>query len=138
MILDNEPCPYMKKLAFAIITIFFLMACHNEKELDPTGACVKVRLVSVLCSQAVMKIEDPTKYSLGENWKDHSNVFLGFLDCSANEPALKDAPFFYVELNTKPFPDDTCPRCAAAIDYSGEKHFYVRVVPNCGGGSTQE
>lgn len=127
----------MKKIALAIITIFFLFSCHNEKELGPRGDCVKVRVVSVLCGQAVMKIEDPAKYSFGESWKNQSNVFLGYLDCSANETALKDAPFFYVELNSKPFPDDTCPRCMAAIDYTGEKKYYVRVSTKCGSGSTE-
>ncbi len=124
-----------RKMAIVMAIVTGLFACQDSKEADPSGDCVKVSLVSVLCGQAVMHIEDPAKYKLGETWNSHSNVFFAILDCSANEQAIKDAPFFYVELSTKPFPDDTCPRCTAAAPYTGEKKYFARVVTSCVGNS---
>ena len=117
----------------AIVTGLF--ACQDSKEADPSGDCVKVSLVSVLCGQAVMHIEDPAKYKWGETWSNYSNVFFAVLDCAAKEQIIKGSPFFYVELSTKPFPDATCPRCTAAVTYSGEKKYFARVVTNCSNNS---
>lgn len=121
-----------------VLTMFALSitSCQDAKEVELSGKCVKVKLVSILCGQAVVHIEDPAYYSLGETWNTHTNVFFAVFDCSVNEQSITNTTF-YVELHTSPFMNDTCPRCAAAIDYTGTKRYYAHVVPNCGGGSTE-
>jgi len=120
----------------ALLISFSLTSCQDSKEVELSGKCVKVKLVSTLCGQAVLHIEDPAAYALGETWKSHTNVFLAVFDCSVNEQAIANTTF-YVELQTNPFMNDTCPRCMAAIDYTGEKKYYARVSTKCNGGSTE-
>ncbi|MBI3218506.1 MAG: hypothetical protein HYZ44_03265 [Bacteroidetes bacterium] len=128
---------FSKKLAF-VLTVFVMgfTSCRDSKEVELSGKCVKVKLVSVLCGQAVLHIEDQAAYSLGETWNNQANVFFAVFDCSVNEQAIANTTF-YVELQTNPFQNDTCYRCMAAIDYTGEKKYYVRVSTKCGGGSTE-
>ncbi|MFY8035981.1 MAG: hypothetical protein ACOVMQ_02380 [Cyclobacteriaceae bacterium] len=124
-------------VAVAVLTIIFIFtSCQDDKEVEISGKCVKVKLVSILCGQAVLHIEDPAAYALGETWKSHTNVFFVVFDCSVNEQAIANTTF-YVDLQKSPFLDDTCPRCAAAVDYTGEKKYYARVSSKCGGGSTE-
>lgn len=104
--------------------------------MELSGKCVKVKLVSTLCGQAVLHIQDPADYALSETWGNQSNVFFVVFDCSVNEQAIANTTF-YVELQTNLILNDYCYRCKAVIDYSGEKKYYARVSTKCGGSSTE-
>ncbi len=135
----TTPFPFSsvsKNLAFVLtMLVLGITSCQDSKEVELSGKCFKVKLVSILCGQAVLHIEDPAYYSIGETWKNQANVFFAVFDCTVNEQAIANTTF-YVELQTNPFLNDTCPRCMAAIDYTGEKKYYARVSTKCGGNLT--
>lgn len=127
----------MTKL-FASLTIFLFLGFDrcSEEENATTGKCIEVSIVASICGNAVLKIEDPGYYHLGETWNDHQNVFYTFFGCSVKEAELAGKKFF-VTLE-KEQTDIDCARCLAALDYNGQKKYFVRVHEVCVGGGANE
>lgn len=103
-----------------------LLAC--EEEFPTPGACVEVSLVTELCGQAVLKIENPAYYHLGETWNGHENVFFTFWTCEdMNKP--KEGRFMVTLADS--FNPGDCAVCMAALDYQGDKKYPVKRVDVC-------
>ncbi len=118
----------MKIITIALFS-FLLIACSDtDLELKP-GSCVRVSWVRGICSQVVLKIEDPRYASFGENVDGLENVFLGILECGTDEPAI-EGKTFYVVLDPTDYQID-CVRCMAAVSYTGSLKFNVRVANSC-------
>lgn len=86
--------------------------------------CVTVSYVTGICRQAVLKIEDPGLYGLGEQWNDQKNVFFTVLGCEIDEAKLKGSPF-KVTISAKDNSERNCVACQAALDYTGTKRYFV-------------
>jgi hypothetical protein len=117
----------MKKFVYVLCS-FFILSCERnivdplpdkEKEL-----CVTVSYLTGICRQAVLKIEDPAFYGLGEQWNDHQNVFFTVLGCQIDEASLKGR-VFKVTISSKDTSDRNCVVCQAALDYTGSKRYFV-------------
>ncbi len=120
---------YMKRLSVILIVFFMLQACERKEFVIPGGSCFAVSYVTGICGQAVLKIQNPEFYHLGETWNGHENVFLTSFACDVDESGLQDG-IFYVSIPENFIPGE-CARCAAAIDYSGSKKYPVNVLINC-------
>lgn len=104
------------------------MACEKN-ELDfGGGQCIEVSYVTGICGQAVLKIENPAFQHLGETWNGHEHVFLTEFSC-ADDMLSKDGKFNIIILADLDL--GNCARCAAAIDYNGNKRYPVKRVNNC-------
>lgn len=118
-----------KLFASLLIFLFLGMDKCSEDDTPATGQCIEVSLVQSLCSQAVLKIENPAFYHLGETWNGHQNVFFTMLGCSADEARLAGKRFF-VTLEEKET-DNDCARCEALLLYQGNKKYFVQVHEVC-------
>lgn len=94
------------------------------------GPCIRVRYVTGICLEAVLQIQDPAYYSLGERWKEYDHVFRTTVPCGSEE-VLESGKDFYVILLSKPIDEPPCIRCRAALDYDGAKSHPVRLVKRC-------
>jgi hypothetical protein len=115
----------MKKIAIAAILAFAIVSCEDITE---NPGCLEVSLVSELCGHAVLKIESPLYYHLGETWNGHNNVFYTFFDCE--DMGKEKEGTFFVEI-LEEFKEADCPVCLAMIDYQGEKKYPVKIVDVC-------
>ena len=118
----------MQKIALALLWITLIAGCSSDINQLPNN-CIPVKYVRGICGQAVLKIQDPQYYSVGENTDGDSHVFLATLECHTNMEAVKDK-LFYVELNPTGF-NSNCAVCLAVVDYTGTKHYSVRVYEAC-------
>jgi hypothetical protein len=119
----------LNKLYFLLLlSAFALTNCAKE---DVPNACgyVPVRYETGICGYAILKIEHPSFYELGEDVDDYEHVFLAQLECFTDQQALEDKSFL-VELNPPTFNDD-CARCLAMVAYSGSKNYRVRIHEKC-------
>jgi hypothetical protein len=92
-------------------------------------ACIKVSYVAGICGQVALKIEDPRYFALGEDWKEHKNVFYTRLPCNA--PAdIEQRPFFFVRLLEEEALG-SCMVCQALFNYSGNKRYNIQIVDVC-------
>lgn len=103
------------------LSVLLILGCKDS--FNQPGEYVPVTLVRQMCGHAVLKIQDPAYYYLGETADGESNVFLGGLECFAIPP---EDEVFAVQLNPKDFNTD-CAFCMGAISYSGNKHYNVRI-----------
>ena len=120
----------MKKIVYLLCS-FFILSCERnivdpllDKETEQKGQCVTVSYLTGICRQAVLKIEDPAFYGLGEQWNDHENVFFTVLGCQIDEASLKGR-MFKVTISSKDTSDRNCVVCQAALDYTGSKRHFV-------------
>ena len=120
----------MKIYRFLIIASFATMfGCTDNNDVAPSDQCFEVSYVTGLCGQAVLKIENPVFFKLGETWNGHENVFYTVFDCSVDEAELSKTSFFVrIKQNTT---DTDCIRCLALLDYQGSKQYLVDVVDDC-------
>ena len=116
----------MNKIVIIPFLVFTLLSC--EEILLEDSKCLEVSLVDELCGHAVLKIENPAYYHLGETWNDNENVFYTFFDCEDMEKD-KDGTFFVEILDD--FKEADCPVCLALIDYQGEKRHPVKILDVC-------
>jgi hypothetical protein len=118
----------MQKIAITLILVSILAACNSDNQPLP-GNCIPVKYVRGICGHAVLQIQDPLYYSVGENADGDDHVFLATLECFSNIEAVKNK-LFYVELNPTDFKSD-CAVCLAMVNYSGTKQYGVRVHQVC-------
>lgn len=118
----------MKRILLILSLVVLFQACERQELALASGSCFEVSYVSGICGQAVLKIETPAFYHLGESWNGHDNVFLTMFSCE--DDMLSKEGTFYVTLLTEPDPGD-CARCQAAVDYSGNKNYPVKRVNQC-------
>lgn len=122
-------------IRFSLLLFISLSACSTQNT-SITGECVRVTLLRNMCGNAILKIEDPAYFMLGENVDGEKNVFLGFVECSDVNlsgntiPTMADGTQLYVELNPKDYTQE-CTTCLAMINYSGKRHYKVRIKENC-------
>ena len=122
----------MKAFRFLIIAMVFTqIGCEDENTIDPLDQCFEVSYVTGICGQAILKIENPNFFELGESTNGEENVFYTVFDCSVDETQLSQSNFF-VRIK-KDTVDNDCIRCLATIGYQGSKRFLVDVVDHCSG-----
>ncbi len=129
----------MKAYYFLFIALLFnAFSCSETKSVVPTNQCFEVSLVTDICGQAVLRIENPAFFKFGETWNGYENVFYTRFDCSVDEvkyKKLKQEPFF-VQIRQAPAnPNVQCARCAAALDYQGSKKYFIDIVAECNSNS---
>ena len=121
----------MRICVLLLISALATLACASRPGMVASGQpCVRVRYVTGICLEAVLQIRDPDYYHLGEQWKDHDHVFRATVPCGS-EALLESGKDFYVVLLSKPEVEPPCIRCRAALDYSGEKSYPVRLFKRC-------
>jgi len=120
----------MKVFRFLIIAIAsVLVSCREDAVVVPLDQCFEVSYVTGICDQAVLKIEDPAFFALGETSHGEQNVFYTVFDCSVDGSQLSKTNFFVkIKQDTS---DMNCIRCLAAVGYQGSKRYLVDVVDNC-------
>lgn len=111
-----------RTLLFCLLLI--VISCDKE-EVANTSGCVPVSLVTALCGNGILKIEDPSFYGLGENVDGYENVFLAQFDCFVYDQVLTGHSFL-VRLNPDDF-NDQCANCLALLQYSGSKKYNVQI-----------
>jgi len=125
----------MKIIIASLLILSLASGCDNRnstivpKEFEVAQKCFQVSYVTGICSQAILKIENPDFFSYGENLETYSNVFFTVFDCGVDESKLLQSKF-YVSIIDKP-EDSSCVRCLAALDYKGTKKYHVQVVSKC-------
>ena len=120
----------MRKVSIIFLVILGLFqACDKGETALLDANCVQVSYVIGICGEAVLKIENPTQFHMGENWNGHENVFFTILPCGTDEQALSNGTF-YVEI-VPSIQDDSCVRCAATIGYSGSKRYHIVLRNQC-------
>ena len=118
----------MKNLLTIIVLLSFLVACEEEDPGLPTE-CVEVSLVTTMCGQAVMKIQDPNYFYLGESANGEKNVFFTFLHC--DDMYINPEENFFIEFLSEQDDKGSCAVCLAILAYNGDKSYDVRVRTNC-------
>lgn len=123
--------PKVMKKFVCLLYSLFILSCEkstvypvSDKEKEHKGKCVSVSYLTGICRQAVLKIEDPAHYGLGEQWNGHENVFFTVLGCQIDEAGLKGR-VFKVDISDKDTSDQNCIVCKAALDYTGSKSYSV-------------
>jgi hypothetical protein len=119
----------MQKIVITLFLVNLIAGCNPDIDQLPSN-CIPVKYVRGICGQAVLEIQDPKYYDTGENADGDSHVFLAMLECFTDTEIVKDK-LFYVELNPSNF-NSECAVCLALVNYSGNKHYNVRVHPICG------
>jgi hypothetical protein len=117
----------MKQL-FLITTVAMLLnACELE---EPTyaGECIEVKYVTGICGQAVLEIQDPAYYHLGETWNGNNHVFYTLFHCDDMEKSTEGTFLITIQEAYEP---GSCAVCLAMLDYTGEKRYDVRRVDVC-------
>lgn len=104
------------------------MVCCDKETLSNATGCVAVKYVTGICGNAVLQIEDPAFYGLGENVDGYEHVFLATLECFTDQPL--EGKSFLVELDPSDF-NNQCAVCLAMVLYSGTKKYNVRVHQQC-------
>ncbi|MEQ6165630.1 MULTISPECIES: hypothetical protein [unclassified Ekhidna] len=104
------------------ITLIALLAlCLSCRESpNPEGLILEVSLVEAFCGQAILKIEDPVYYHLGESANGEENVFFTMLTCDDMDIQAEDV--FHVKLVGKYEPGD-CVVCLGLLAYDGDKRY---------------
>ncbi|WP_424961113.1 hypothetical protein [Ekhidna sp.] len=104
------------------ITLIALLAlglsCRESPNLE--GITLEVSLVEVFCDQAILKIEDPTYYHLGESANGEENVFYTMLTC--DDMGIQMEGVFLVKLVAEYEPGD-CVVCLGLLAYDGDKRY---------------
>jgi hypothetical protein len=120
------------KTSVIIVLIFFgtLQACNEGATAVLDANCLAVIYITGICGEAVLKIENPTMFHLGESWNGHNNVFFTQLPCGTDEQTLLDKTFF-VEIIPETQTDNDCVRCKATIGYNGTKRYNIALRHNC-------
>jgi hypothetical protein len=120
----------MKKIVYLLCS-FLILSCERnsvdpllDKEKEQKGKCVTVSYLTGICRQAVLKIEDPAFFGLGEQWNDNQNVFFTVLGCEIDEASLKGR-VFKVTISSEDTGVENCVVCQAALDYTGSKKYFV-------------
>ncbi len=121
----------IRKILGIILATALLPGCDTETQNDAEN-CIRVKFIRGICGNAVLQIQNPYYYDMGEDTDDETHVFLARLECFTDMDALANKFFFYVELNPPDFNTD-CAVCEAAIQYSGSKRYSVRVQTLCKG-----
>jgi hypothetical protein len=116
----------MKNIATAILLACGFVSCEDSLHENPE--CLEVSIISELCGNAILKIENPLYYYLGETANGHNNVFLTSFNCE-DIGKEKDGTF-YVEL-VDDNQSGACADCLAIIDYQGDKKYPVKIVEAC-------
>ena len=125
----------MKTIIASLLVLSLAAGCDNKnatlvpKEFAGVQKCFEVSYVGGLCSQAILKIENPDFFSYGENWGTDSNVFFTIFDCTVDENKIRQSKF-YVSIIEKP-ESGSCAICLAALEYKGAKKHHVKIVDKC-------
>ena len=115
----------MKNILLSLLIAFLLVSCNEEY---PANGCLEVSVIDELCGHAVLKIENPLYYHLGETWNGHENVFYTFFDCE--DMSKEKEGTFFVEL-IEDYQTGDCAVCLAMMDYQGDKKYPVKIVDVC-------
>jgi hypothetical protein len=118
----------MQKIVITLFLVSILAACNSDNQSLPNN-CIPVKYVRGICAHAVLQVQDPLYYGVGENADGDDHVFLATLECFSDIEAVQDK-VFYVELNPTDFKSD-CAVCLAMVNYSGTKHYSVRIHQVC-------
>ena len=121
---------HMRVYIFLILSILVTtFGCNESNSVLPSDQCFEVSYITGICGQAVLKIENPAFFELGETWNGNENVFYTVFDCSVDESELDQSNFFVrIKQDTV---DTNCIRCLATIDYQGSKQYLVDIVDDC-------
>lgn len=123
----------MKRLVTILSIITFLSSCEENFLIDgcftPRRPCLEVSLVSEICGQAVLKIEDSNYYYLGEQWGEYEHVFFTRLHCDDLGLGAIEGTFFVKILSD--YDEQNCATCLANFAYPGEKEYPVKVMDEC-------
>lgn len=112
-----------------VVIVSTLLSCGEEDPISASNQCFEVSYVTGICSQAILKIEDPDFFDLGETSNGEQNVFYTVFDCTVDESGLSQSNFFVrIKQDTS---DMNCIRCLAAVGYDGSKRYLVDVVDDC-------
>lgn len=127
----------MKVFSVFVVALLPIVFSCNDHNCDLTETqCFEVSFVTGICGHAVLKIEDPEFFDLGETWNEQENVFYTYFQCAANgvgfnQSQLSQNRFFVRIRQNPPSPNPDCVMCAAALDYQGTKKYIVDIVANC-------
>ena len=94
------------------------LACQESPNLE--GTVLEVSLVEEFCGQAILKIEDPVYYHLGESANGEENVFYTMLICE--DMGIQTEGVFPVKLVAEYEPGD-CAVCLGLLAYDGDKRY---------------
>lgn len=105
------------------------LVCCDKETLTNARGCVAVKYVTGICGNAVLQIENPSYFGLGEDVDGYEHVFLATLECFTDQQPLEGKSFL-VELDPSDF-NDQCAVCLAMVAYSGSKKYNVRIHQQC-------
>lgn len=122
----------MKRLTMLLaVAVAMLGSCETQNS-ELTSKYIPVTLVNQICGTAVFKIQDSAFYAYGEDVDGYEHVFFGRLECPLSEAgsmediAIPKDRLLYAELDPEGFKPG-CAICLAIINYSGQKHYNVRI-----------
>ena len=119
----------MKKLPLIVLVALFSLSSCDEEEPGLPTECIQVALMDTICGQAVLQIQDPNFYYLGETANGVENVFFTYLHCNDMDKDLGGT--FFIKFNPENEDEGTCVVCLAALPYDGDKSYEVRVAEDC-------
>jgi len=116
----------MKKFLLGLFVLVMLSSC-NEDDALPTG-CIEVKVLDMFCGQAIMQIQDPDYYYLGETANGYENVFFTYPHCVDSGRDLSENVL--IEL-TDDKDKGGCAVCLAILPYDGERIYHSRIRDFC-------
>jgi hypothetical protein len=117
----------IKSLLPILLSAISLWTCNCQDEATAYPDCFEVSYVTGICGEAVLKIQDPALYHLGESWSGHENVFFCMLPCGVDTQSLSNKTFRVAFGN----PDHNCAVCLATIGYTGSKRYNIVITDTC-------
>lgn len=130
----------MKKIALLSL-IWLSIACGHSGDITFSD-CVPVKVITQLCGNVVLQIQDPSQQFRGEKWTlngiTYPGCFFTVLDC-ATEEGHRDLFYnndasFKVRIVGEGIADDlgNCARCLALLAETPPKRVYqISVIDNC-------
>ncbi|MFM7855009.1 MAG: hypothetical protein ACKO96_24555 [Flammeovirgaceae bacterium] len=107
-----------------------ILSCENLY-IDPSAEgggkktqCITVSYSKWICREAVLKIEDPAFYGMGETWDGEDHVFFTVLGCDINVETLMNKKF-KVLVSDKDNSSGNCITCQATLAYTGSKKYFI-------------
>jgi hypothetical protein len=120
-----------KTFRYMLPLVFFSILSCEKLYIDPSSGkgdektqCITVSYSRGICREAVLKIEDPAFYGMGESWNGEDNVFFTVLGCEVNIEDLMNKKF-KVLLSEVDNSNTNCVACQATLAYTGSKKYFV-------------
>jgi len=124
----------MRAKLFIFLFVAILAGCSDENK-PIIEECVQVKLVKMLCGQAILEILDPAYFHKGQSWVDGSgeeydNVFLTLFPCDFSQ-TLNPGDEFVIQFTDRTA-GGNCAHCEALLPGPEKFNPVMACLPTCG------